>query len=49
MSGSMGGIWGRMEREEFKDGRRDIEEVFGTIETETTGQEFKDEVRKGWD
>ena len=26
----------------------DLTEVFGTLKTKTTGQEFKDEVKKGW-
>lgn len=27
----------------------DFSDVFGTLKTKTTGQEFKDEVKKGWD
>ena len=26
----------------------DLTDVFGTIKTKTTGQEFKDELKKGW-
>lgn len=26
----------------------DLTDVFGTLKTKTTGQEFKDEVKKGW-
>ena len=26
-----------------------LDDVFGTFESNTTGQEFKDEVKKGWD
>ena len=26
----------------------DFSDVFGTLKTKTTGQEFKDEVKKGW-
>ena len=27
----------------------DLRDIFGTLKTKTTGQEFKDLVRKGWD
>ena len=27
----------------------DLRDIFGTLKTKTTGQQFKDLVRKGWD
>ena len=27
----------------------DLRDIFGTLKTKTTGQKFKDLVRKGWD
>jgi len=36
----------RIKIEIFKEA--DFSEVFGTLKTKTTGQEFKDEVKKGW-
>ena len=36
----------RIRIEIFKEA--DFSDVFGTLKTNTTGQEFKDEVKKGW-